>query len=81
MYYVYLLRSIKTKKLYIGYTPDLKRRIEVHNKGKVKSTKHDIPWELVYCETYKDQMKAREREKKLKQYGQGLRRLKERIGL
>ncbi|MBI2442609.1 MAG: GIY-YIG nuclease family protein, partial [Candidatus Levybacteria bacterium] len=30
MFYTYILHSKKDGKLYIGYTPDLKRRIELH---------------------------------------------------
>lgn len=80
MYYVYLLRSQKTQKVYIGQTADLKRRFEQHNSGKELSTKNDLPWELIYYEAYKNRSLAMERERKLKHYGQSLRRLKERIG-
>jgi len=34
MFYVYILKSEKDGKLYIGYTNDLKRRLEEHNSGK-----------------------------------------------
>ncbi len=81
MYCVYLIKSKKSNKYYIGYTKDLKTRLKDHNLKKEISTKSDIPWELIYYEAYKDQKSARRRENKLKQYGQGLRRLKERIGL
>ena len=30
MYYVYILKSLKTNKLYIGHTDDLIRRLEEH---------------------------------------------------
>ena len=38
-YYIYVLLSKKDKKLYIGYTKNLKLRFEQHCKGKVDSTK------------------------------------------
>jgi putative endonuclease len=79
MYYVYILKSIKTNQYYIGYTNDLKKRLSDHNSLKNKATKANAPWELVYYEAYKNRKAATEREKKLKKYGQGLRRLKERI--
>jgi len=70
MYYVYLIKNFKTNSTYIGYTGDLRRRIEEHKR---KDS------ELVYYEAYKNEKDAREREKKLKQRGQTIRRLKERL--
>jgi putative endonuclease len=70
MYYVYLLRNKKTGKLYIGYTDDIKRRIKEH--------KNKNP-ELIYCEVYKNKKDAIIRELKLKQRGQNVRWLKQRI--
>ncbi|MDP1710535.1 MAG: GIY-YIG nuclease family protein [candidate division WWE3 bacterium] len=34
-YYVYVLESLKTKELYIGYSTDLKKRLAEHNRGRV----------------------------------------------
>ncbi|MBN4049683.1 GIY-YIG nuclease family protein [Bacteroidales bacterium AH-315-N07] len=79
MYYVYILQSKKNGKFYIGSTPDIMKRLAKHNEGKVKSTAHYIPYELIYFEGYKDKMDALQREKKLKHHGQGFRRLKERL--
>ncbi|MBI4132507.1 MAG: GIY-YIG nuclease family protein [Candidatus Sungbacteria bacterium] len=70
MYYLYLIRNRKTKKFYIGYTDDLKRRIKEH-RGKSP--------ELIYYEAYKSEKDARNRESKLKQRGQSIRRLKARL--
>ncbi|MFH0852223.1 MAG: GIY-YIG nuclease family protein, partial [bacterium] len=39
MFYVYILKSSKDKKLYIGSTNDLKRRFSQHNNGDEQSTK------------------------------------------
>jgi putative endonuclease len=66
MYYVYVLKSEVDKNLYIGYTDDLKRRIEEHNQGKTKSIKHRIPFGLIYYEAYKNKTDARKREIELK---------------
>ena len=49
-YYTYVLRSKKDNKLYYGQTKNLKLRIEQHNNGNVKSTKHRRPLELIYFE-------------------------------
>ncbi|OGY43021.1 MAG: hypothetical protein A2729_05660 [Candidatus Buchananbacteria bacterium RIFCSPHIGHO2_01_FULL_39_14] len=43
MYYVYILKSQKDGKLYIGYTNNLKVRLEKHNQGKSFSTKRRGP--------------------------------------
>ncbi len=79
MYYVYLLKSAKDKKLYVGYTKDLKRRLTLHNSGQVFSTKTRLPMKLIYCEIYRSEEDAKNREKTLKYQGQGIRRLKERL--
>jgi len=52
MYYVYILKSLKDRKLYSGYTADLKARLLEHNKGRAESTKHRIPFQLIYYEAY-----------------------------
>ncbi|PIR80171.1 MAG: excinuclease ABC subunit C [Candidatus Levybacteria bacterium CG10_big_fil_rev_8_21_14_0_10_35_13] len=50
MYYVYVLKSKKDGNLYTGFTDNLEKRIQKHNDGLVTSTKHRIPFELVYIE-------------------------------
>ena len=47
MWYVYILRSLKDNKLYIGSTDDVQRRLEEHNKGRVVSTRSRIPFILL----------------------------------
>jgi len=66
MYYVYILRSKTDKYFYVGYTIDLKRRLKMHNDGKVTSTRNRIPFELVYYEACVNQKDALQREKYLK---------------
>ena len=77
--YVYILQSQKDGSLYIGSTTDLKRRMEEHNAGQVKSTKLKRPWQLVYYEAYFAEEIARKREKSLKSHGNLRRQLKDRI--
>jgi predicted GIY-YIG superfamily endonuclease len=47
MYYTYVLYSKTFHRLYVGQTSNLSTRLEEHNSGKTKSTKHYIPWELI----------------------------------
>lgn len=79
MFYVYLLKSKRYNELYVGSTSDLKVRVSEHNKGKVKSTKNKIPYELIYYEAYKMESDARRREKMLKLRGQARSKLKLRL--
>ena len=58
--------SQKDGKLYIGFTPDLKRRIERHNRGFVLSTKNRRPLKLVYYEVYISLTDAKKRERFIK---------------
>jgi putative endonuclease len=66
MYYVYVLKSGKDNKRYIGFTEKLERRISEHKSGLVKSTRHRKPLELVYFEQYEDKTTAMNREKYFK---------------
>ncbi len=68
MYYVYVLLSKKDKKKYVGFTKNLKQRLEQHNKGSVDSTKDRRPLVLVYYEACIDINDATHREKYLKTY-------------
>ena len=65
-YYVYILQSTIDLKFYTGYTKDLNNRLQLHNAGKVKSTKNRIPLKLVYWEGCLNQQDATRREKYLK---------------
>src|SRR3989344_6304198 len=81
MYYVYILKSKFEDQIYVGSTNDLKNRLRDHNDGKVFSTKHYKPWDLIYYEAYAIEELARMREKRLKQHGNAIRELKKRLGL
>ncbi|HPI67423.1 MAG TPA: GIY-YIG nuclease family protein [bacterium] len=77
-YYTYILKSLKDDKLYAGWTDNIKRRIIIHNKGKVEATKNRRPLILIYYEACLRKEKAIAREKYFKT-GFGRRYLKERI--
>ena len=66
MEYVYILRSAKDSKFYVGWTNDLRNRIQQHNAGKVFSTKSRLPLILVYYEACLTREDAKRREKYLK---------------
>jgi len=78
MYFTYALLSQKDRSLYIGFTDDLKLRLEKHKNGLVVATKHRRPLKLVYYEACLNKDKAIKREKYFKT-GFGRRFLKNRI--
>ena len=78
MHYVYILRSEKIKKHYIGCSSDLKERLISHNLGKVKSTKAYKPWKILFYEAFDNEKDARVEEKLFKT-GQGRRILKSKL--
>lgn len=79
MYYVYVLKSAKDDKIYIGSTNDLRRRLSEHNAGKVRSTKSRVPFQLRYYEAFYTEINAQKRELSLKKDGKALGQLKRRI--
>lgn len=66
MYYVYILKSLVKDYVYVGYSTDIKQRLEYHQNGYVKSTKAFRPYELVFYEAYKSMVDAKRRERYLK---------------
>lgn len=67
-YYVYIIKteSSKTKKTYVGYTNNLKKRLYKHNNNKgAKSTKGH-KWHLIYKKTFISKSTAMSYEYKLK---------------
>ncbi len=65
-FYVYVLESLKDDKRYIGYTNNLKRRIEEHKKGLSFATKFRLPFKLIYFEGCINNEDAKRRENYLK---------------
>jgi len=78
MYFTYVLYSKKDKRLYIGWTANLRNRFEEHQRGLVDSTRYRQPLILVYYEACLSKEKAIQREKYFKS-GFGRRFLKTRI--
>ncbi len=65
-YYVYVLRSLSSDFIYIGFTDNLKRRFEEHNNKQNLSTKHYVPFEIIHYEAYRNEKDAKRREEYLK---------------
>lgn len=65
-YYVYILYNKYRNYIYIGYSTDLKIRINDHNSGFSKATKPYLPLELIHYEAYKNVKDAKRRELYLK---------------
>ena len=72
MFYTYVLIHRRTKRLYIGFSANLKQRVASHQK-------RNPDWRLAYYEAYASEADARQRERDLKQYGSAWGHLKKRI--
>jgi putative endonuclease len=60
---VYMLKSISNKPVtYVGYTKDLKKRIQLHNTGKGAKFTRGRKWVLIYKEKFKSKKEAISRE-------------------
>ena len=67
-YYLYILKSLVDNNSYVGITQNIQKRLAYHNEGRVNSTKHRVPFKMIYTEEYSLRKEAREREKYLKSY-------------
>ena len=80
MYIIYAIMSLKDRRVYIGYTEDVDRRVKEHNAGYTRSTKGYGPWVLVYTERVESLKEALRLEKYYKS-GSGKEKLKKKIKL
>ena len=78
-FYAYLLKSETGGRYYIGFTHNLKQRLEKYNGRKSYWTKRYALWKLVYFEGYKAKEDALRREKQLKRFAKGFAQLKGRL--
>ncbi len=68
-YFVYLIvTKLKNKKKfsYVGYSKNLKKRLNLHNSGKGAKFTRGKKWKLVYYEEYNTKSDAMKNEYKLK---------------
>ncbi len=66
IYSVYVIQSQVDKRLYVGMSRDIKKRLQEHNNGEVFSTKGYRPLVLVYSEVVGSRVLARKQEQYLK---------------
>jgi len=67
MHYVYVLKSERNGRRYIGYTQKSpQERLNEHNSGKSEYTKRNGPFVLIRVEEFQEEGEARRREKFLK---------------
>jgi putative endonuclease len=78
MYYTYVLLSTKENKLYLGFTQDLKIRMELHRRGFMMKEKNNGSLKLIYLEASLDKKDAVRRDKYLNSFF-GRRYLKNRL--
>jgi len=71
MYSVYILRSRRNCKRYVGFTgKDVQERLKEHNSGSCRWTSRNGPFDLVYTDKFSTKEEAKEFEKFFKS-GQG----------
>ena len=62
-FYVYMLKSNTVKPItYVGYTNNLKKRINLHNSGKGAKFTRGRKWTLIYKEKFRSKKEAISRE-------------------
>lgn len=67
-YFVYVLKSTKTRHYYVGQTSNPKKRLVEHNLGRVYWTKRYKPWVIIYSEGFKTREEAAKKEKYFKSH-------------
>jgi putative endonuclease len=63
MFYVYILRSSRTSRRYVGSCENLNERVRRHNLGHSKATRHGVPWTLIHSESFPSRADALRKER------------------
>ena len=67
MYYIYLIKALNFPDIfYVGYTTNLKQRLETHNSGGSIHTAKYRPWKLITYIAFSEREKAISFERYLK---------------
>ena len=67
-WFIYVLKSIESQRLYIGISQDVSRRLKRHNMGLVRSTKRQRPFYLLGSKPLESFKEARAAELQLKSF-------------
>ncbi|MEJ7610826.1 MAG: GIY-YIG nuclease family protein [Ferruginibacter sp.] len=70
-HFIYILKSLKDHKYYIGESANVTARLKFHNAGKQRSTKSRMPFVLILTEEFQDKEQALRREKQIKSWKGG----------
>ena len=69
MFYVYILRSeSQSEQTYIGFTANLKQRLQTHNQGDSTHTAKFAPWQIEFYCAFKYESRALDFERYLKSH-------------
>jgi len=80
MWSVYVIQNDVTSEKYIGFTSNLKKRINTHNSvGQKFTTRKKGKWVVVYAELFRNKIDAVNRERRLKSHGRAKQELFRRI--
>lgn len=52
----------------MGSSENFENRLQLHNSGKIKSTKSNRPWKVVYFQNFQTMKEARHRELQIKKW-------------
>src|SRR3981081_177963 len=63
MFCVYVLRSEKTGRRYVGSCEDLAERLRRHNNAASQATRHGVPWLLLHGEKFSSRCAAASKER------------------
>ena len=68
VFYVYLIKTIKgyKKKSYVGYTNNIKSRLDKHNSNKGAKSTRGYKWKIIFKKKFISKSKALSYEYKLK---------------
>lgn len=67
MYNLYILK-LSDNSYYIGSTENIELRLNEHSVGRVRSTRNNLPFKLIYTENFKNRSEAQSREYQIKKW-------------
>jgi len=64
--FVYILRSLKNDRFYIGSSTRVQERVKRHNQGHCRSTRYNLPYKLEFFQKFSTIKRAKQVEFRLK---------------